>query len=71
MLHLVVLAGSSKVHTAVQKEGLHTYSLLLGGCYVYDGSVNLLHTQVSSVNCGYIWSASWAKAFHKVLTRTT
>ena len=38
----------------------------------YDATINLLHTQVgvpsvavSGVNCGSIWSASWAKALHK------
>ena len=31
------------------------YSPLLGGCYVYDGSVN---TQVG-VNCGYIRCKLW------------
>ena len=34
------------------------YSPLLGGCYVYDGCVNLLHTQVG-VNCGYIRCELW------------
>ena len=34
------------------------YSPLLGGCYVYDGCVNLLHTQVC-VNCGYIRCELW------------
>ena len=35
-----------------------SYSPLLGGCYVYDGCVNLLHTQVG-VNCGYIRCELW------------
>ena len=34
------------------------YSPLLGGCYVYDGCVNLLHTQVGG-NCGYIRCELW------------
>ena len=34
------------------------HSPLLGGCYVYDGYVNLLHTQVG-VNCGYIRCELW------------
>ena len=63
---VVVLEGKRPMHSM---RPLYQRPLL-GGCYVYNGSVNLLHTQVG-VNCAYIWSASWAKASHKEPTRTT
>ena len=50
------------LHCYLLWVGMHTvtltYSPLLGGCYVYDGCVNLLHTQVG-VNCGYIRCELW------------
>ena len=47
------------VGVTIVKGTVHSiYSPLLGGCYVYDGSVNLLHTQVG-VNCGCIRCELW------------